>query len=298
MVNEVKVTNKDQEYTLIKDYKNNKNYRQSFNRLTQETFGFDFEDWYQRGYWGDSYRPYSLLHKDEIVANVSASPIVYLVNDIPIKTLQLGTVMTKEAYRHMGLSRILMECVLEEYEKQCELIYLYANDSVLDFYPRFGFVRAEETVYTKVFVAKEPKLTVRKLDLNEEVDLELLTGLVRYGVPFSRCAMVDNPGLVMFYLTSFMKEDIYYIKELEIVAVATFEGKQLHLVDVFCKKEVDLDLVINSLSKEAETKITLGFAPKETSFYTAEPLREEGTTIFIKGASILAKSRFPVLSHT
>lgn len=298
MKNEAKVTIHNQEFILIKDYKHNEAYRQSFNLLTQKTFGFNFEDWYQRGYWGDSYRPHSLLCNDEIVANVSASPIDYMVNGMPIKAVQLGTVMTKETYRHMGLSKVLMEYVLREYEKQCELIYLYANDSVLDFYPRFGFAKAEETVHTKLFTAKDQKLSVRKLDLQDGADLELLTRLVWHTEPYSRCAMIDNPGLVMFYLTSFMAEDIYYIEELKLMAVVTFEGKDLHLVDVFCEEEVDLDLVINSLVTQTETKITLGFTPKEVSSYTAEPLREEGTTIFIKGANILTKSRFPVLSHT
>lgn len=37
--------------TLMKDYRNNEELRASFNVLAKKTFGLDFEDWYQNGYW-------------------------------------------------------------------------------------------------------------------------------------------------------------------------------------------------------------------------------------------------------
>ena len=32
--------------------------RAAYNALTQETYGFSFEPWYQAGYWGDAHVPY------------------------------------------------------------------------------------------------------------------------------------------------------------------------------------------------------------------------------------------------
>ena len=42
---------------FVKDYRDNPGLRASFNALAGEIFGLDFEDWYQNGYWGDSYNP-------------------------------------------------------------------------------------------------------------------------------------------------------------------------------------------------------------------------------------------------
>ena len=47
------------DHEVIKNYRNNDALRRSFNRLAGDTFGLDFEDWYQNGYWGENYNPYS-----------------------------------------------------------------------------------------------------------------------------------------------------------------------------------------------------------------------------------------------
>jgi GNAT superfamily N-acetyltransferase len=287
----------NEDYFLIKDYKENDKYRHSLNRLTQQTYGFDFEQWYQQGYWGDLYRPYSLLHNDEIVANVSVNPIEFLMDGKLCHTVQLGTVMTDKAYRHKGLSKALMNIVLKEYEESCELIYLYANDSVLEFYPKFGFVEAEEYVHSKLIKASWDKFTVRKLDRKNTTDNALLTRLVTNTVPSSSYAMRGNPGLVMFYLTSFLSEDIYYIEELELAAVVAYEEENLILTDLFCEHEFDLDAVINSLIDKPERKVILGFTPPNNSAFVAERLKEEGTTFFVKGKNLMNQGKFPVLSH-
>lgn len=52
--------------------------------------------------------------------------------------------MTDPDYRGRGLSRWLIDRVLEDFEQQVDFIFLYANDSVLDFYPKLGFKRAPE----------------------------------------------------------------------------------------------------------------------------------------------------------
>ena len=57
--------------------------------------------------------------------------------------------MTDPKYRGKGYSRILMEAIMKEYEGKVDGIYLYANDSVLDFYPRFGFTKRDEYQYVK-----------------------------------------------------------------------------------------------------------------------------------------------------
>lgn len=52
--------------------------------------------------------------------------------------------MTDVKYRDQGLLRIIMEKVIAEWKDKCELIYLFANDSVLDFYPKFGFDKVQQ----------------------------------------------------------------------------------------------------------------------------------------------------------
>jgi hypothetical protein len=68
--------------------------------------------------------------------------------------------------------------------------------------------------------------------------------------------------------------------------------------EILCKKPVELDRVINALLTSESTLVRLGFTPSETASYTKETLKEEDTTLFIRGKNILDNSRFPLLSHT
>lgn len=51
---------------IIKNYRDNAVLRYSFNTLAEETFGLDFEAWYQNGFWGDDYNPYSIVKDDKL----------------------------------------------------------------------------------------------------------------------------------------------------------------------------------------------------------------------------------------
>ncbi len=300
-MNKVPKTINGESYTLISDYKDNEKYRQDLNKLARKTYAFDFEDWYQAGYWKDRYRPYSLLHKEELVANVSANTLDYLVGGERKTYLQIGTVMTEETYRGKGLSRTLMEIVLKEYADM-ELIYLYANDSVLEFYPKFGFTPEKEYVHSKVMHKTGKQLPYRKLDMNSDEDRALIYKLVADTMPISGISMLDNPGLVMFYLTKFMRENIYYFEELKLAAVAEFEDDTIFLSEVFTSNEFMLEEIVRSLMDRETMKVVLGFTPGDTEGYDCEPINEEGSTFFIKrnsplNMSVPGKGRFPVLSH-
>ena len=288
-------------YVLISDYKDNEKYRQGLNKLTTKTFGFDFEDWYQAGYWKGRYIPYSLLQEDELVANVSVNTLDYLVDGERKAYLQIGTVMTEERYRGKGLSRVLMENILKEYEG-FELIYLYANDSVVEFYPRFGFVSAKEYLHSKLFHKEGKQVPYRKLDMSTSEDRELILRLVTNTIPVSRISMLDNPGLPMFYLTKFMRENIYYFEELQLAAVAELEEDTIYLMDLFAIKEFKLEEVICSLMDREKMKAVLGFTPKDTEGFACEPITEEDSTFYVKSTTIdysdiLGQGRFPILSH-
>jgi GNAT superfamily N-acetyltransferase len=286
-----------EKYDMIKDYKEDEFYRQSLNSLTKNTFGFDFEDWYLQGYWTDRYRPYSLLHNNKVVANVSVNPIDFLINGNLNSTLQIGTVMTDKTYRHKGLSRILMEQVLMEYEGTCSLIYLYANSTAVHFYPKFGFTEAAEYYYCKNIAETSEKTSCRQLNLQNSSDKELINRLTANTVPVSKYSMIENPGLLMFYLTSYLSGSIYYLEEFELAAVVEYEGDIMILQDVFCEHSYPLDKVISSLNNNNSKKAVLGFTPNNTDGFVCEKLQDADNTFYIKGKYLTEKGRFPVLSH-
>ena len=140
-------------YGFAKDFKHDQKLRRSFNQLTEATFGFSLENWYQDGLWGDYYIPYSLLRGDQVISNVSINRIEFDIENERKVGIQIGTVMTDENYRHRGLNRFIMEQVMNDWKDRADFIYLFANNSVLDFYPKFDFQIIDEYQHSKKIVS-------------------------------------------------------------------------------------------------------------------------------------------------
>lgn len=291
-------------YQLISNYKDNELFRNSYNELTRNTYGFDFEAWYQYGYWSDKHIPYSLLdntHNFKMIANASIN-IMEFHTPLGDKTyLQIGTVMTDSNYRKKGLSRYLLEHILREWEHKTDGIFLFANDSVLDFYPKFGFKKCLEYQYSKDIIAT-PTYTAQKKDMTNRENQTLLFDSILNSKTMSKFAMLNNPQLIMFYVTSFMKNNVYYIKELNAYAIIEKTKHTLILHDVFVDTILPLDIIINALADKDTNKVVLNFTPMDTDGYRKSILTEEDTTLYVLGKDFdfIEKEQlmFPSLSHT
>lgn len=281
---------------LVKNYRENKILRASLNRLAQATFGIDFEQWYQAGFWGEQYIPYSLVENGEVIANVSVNVMDFTLNGEEKHYIQLGTVMTAEPYRGKGLCRRLMEQVLEEYRK-ADGIYLFANDGVLDFYPKFGFAPAKEYQYLKT-VSNPEECQFIPVDMEDEDNWIAVGSAIRTSAVNSALWM-HNIGLDLFYLTDFMRDSVWKLPGEDIYAVAEIDGDRLVLHEVFAPFEVDLDAVIEAFGGGIR-EVVLGFTPTDTSGFRYEEAKEEDTTLFLLGDwEVFSRGKmiFPTLSH-
>ncbi|WP_313182896.1 GNAT family N-acetyltransferase [Lacrimispora sp.] len=273
--------------------------RHSYNRLAEKTFGLSFEDFYQNGYWTDKYIPYSLIDDGKVIANASVNIIKSRYNGKEKRCIQLGTVMTDPDYRNQGLSRYLIERILSEWKEKCDTMYLFANDSVLDFYPKFGFVKAVE--YQCSSPITPTKGCIRKLDMSRAIDRALLKGYYSKSNPYSALTMEDNYELLMFYCTSLMKDCVYFLEDFDAVIIASNKNEILTCYDIFSNGGHAL---IDMVSRVAESQIhtvVFGFTPAEHGDFHSQILEEEDTTLFVlKGKNhwfVNHQVMFPVLSH-
>lgn len=287
-------------YTFIKAYQSDNAYRKSFNELAQTVFDINFEDWYQNGYWTEKYIPYSFLHKDKVIANVSVSPMKFVHNGIVKNYVQLGTVMTDEAYRNQGLIRRLIHEVDSDYSNKVDGFFLFANETVLDFYPKFGYERVKEhSFYQHTDIDCE--MTARRVPMKTREDFKFLEAAVNNSCMQSNFWMMENMELVMFYATNFMNENVFEMKDQNAYAIAELHQGELFLHQVFSPEKVNLERIIASFGKEVK-KVTLGFTPLEETGFQWEESRDEDTVLYGKGSSLVDmvqwKQRIPTLSHT
>ena len=267
------------DFCIEKNYRNNEVLRASFNRLAEKTFGLNFENWYRNGFWKDNYIPYSVVIDGEVVSNVSVNACNMNYKGKLVKLIQLGTIMTDDDYRGKGYARALMEEVMKDYDGKVDGIYLFANDSVLEFYPKFGFKEAKEYQFTKD-VTISGECTAQNVPLRDKIDFDRTVEILDTKKQNAQLYMVDNPGLYMFYLSQFMTENLFYIEECNSYAIAEVEDDTLILHTIIGNGAVDE--VIRAFGSQVK-KVVLCFTPKDTSGLEKSELHEEDTTFFVQG---------------
>lgn len=287
---------------VIKNYRNDPVLRKSFNELAGKTFDIDFEDWYQNGYWGENYDPYSIVMDGKVVSNVSVNHMEFLWHGERKYFIQLGTVMTDESYRNRGFIRQIMEEIERDHGQRSDGFFLFANDSVLDFYPKFGFQKSEEFQYCKKLSAASaagPR-TIEQIPMRDKAAWALLEDAIRKSIPHGSFEMVNNRELILFYVTKYMQENVYYHKELDAYVIAEIEDGSLLLHNIFSPGPVEIEQIVKSFGSGIR-QVRLGFTPVNCGGYTGEPLKEEDCTLFLKGKGFerFASDRpmFPTLAH-
>ncbi len=281
---------------VIKNYRENETLRHSFNKLAAEIFGLSFESWYQHGFWNDKYIPYSVVKDNMIIANVSVNMIDILQDGIVHHFIQLGTVMTAKPYRNKGLIRQLISEIEQDFEGKKDGTFLFANDSVLDFYPKFGFVKAKEYQYSKD-VEITQKQSVYPLIIDCPEKWNRLVDAIQSNQFHGQFDMINNSDLIMFYITNFMQNNVFYDCKHNAYIIADIDDGCLFIHNIFTNQTITLDEEIQAFGSDIK-RVVLGFTPGNIDRYIVTELKEDDTTLFLKGFDLKnQKVMFPTLSH-
>lgn len=282
---------------IIHGYRDDAGLRGSFNRLAKATFDIDFEGWYQNGFWDGRFDPYSLVVEGEVVANVAVDYTDFRVDGQVMPLLQLGTVMTRPDCRKRGYIRRIMEEIDRDFAGRG--IYLFANDSVTEFYPKFGFLPGQEYLYSREVENHGPG-ELEQVPMDTPQAWERLLDTMARNVFFGRCDLVNGRGLVMFYVSKFMQKDVYWHRESGTYVIAEHKGDSAQIHQVFSSTVTDLTTVLGFLGEKTK-RVSLGFVPREGDGFTAEPLVEEDTHFFVRGQAAelfhREKLRVPLLAR-
>ncbi|TKI55160.1 GNAT family N-acetyltransferase [Brevibacillus antibioticus] len=293
------------EYRLISDYKHIETYKESFNELAKQIFQLDFKEWYNKGFWNDNYVCYSYLDGEQVIANASVSKMIVNINGKDYEALQVGTVMTHPAYRNQGLAAKLMNHIIQRYEKEYDFIYLYANDTVLDFYPKFGFERIQESSFcllaSDLKKQVEQKAVLRKLEVDSEADYLVMKEFVAKRIPVSsRLGVKNSEQLVMFYFLLVFRDAIYYVEEQDVIVLFERAEDQLHVFDLVSKKPVDIEAVISHLVTDETAIIHFHFMPdSENEKIQSALMTTTDDVLFVRPSfkMEIEHFRFPLTSH-
>lgn len=285
-------------YDFYPDALSRQDTRDSYFRLAKSVFNLEFDKWYTSGFWDDKFIPYVLYDK-----NVAVSSVAVCVNDVSWKRtvkryVQISTVMTLPSYRKRGLNRWLMDHVLNVWQDQCDAFYLLGNDSVVEYYPRFGF--EEFTEYDFTVPVQKTQGKCRKLDLGINADFDLLIRKYKTSNPFAELK-VDNIGQFVFHCMQFLSDHIFYLECYDAVVIAEHNGKKMTCYDVLVDCGCPLGEILGAVADGNTECVQLGFTPLSVENCSIMPSREEDNHLFVRSGpeNIFRdhKVLFPLLSR-
>lgn len=272
------------ELNFVKDYKQDNRLRQSLSELAISVFGISFEEWYIKGFWNDRYIPYSFHDNGKIVANVSVNLVDLIIAGQKIRAVQIGTVMTHPDYRNRGLSRSLLEKVLAEYEGKTDVIYLFANIEVVNFYPKFGFEEVEEDEFYMAYKHKQTaSTTIRKLDGKVIEDLLIIKSAAQRRKSLSQMFSTEGAwGILLFYCLNVFHEQIYYIEEDEAIVICEMKENTLHLYDVIVSHTVAIEDLLGKIANFDTKEVIFHFTPENLSALSRRRLPKDNGVLFVR----------------
>jgi len=272
------------EVQLVKHIREENILRESFFELANTTFGLDFRNWYEQGYWNNRYIPYSFQHGNKIIANVSVNLLDFIIDGMKHRAIQIGTVMTHPDFRHQGLSKELMNRVLSDYKDQYDFMYLFANQTVLDFYPKFGFEKVEEVQYTvEVSFVGQPKNNLQKLDSRKNKDSEFIYHFAEQRAPVSqRFSTINSLHLFMYHCLNTFRDNLYYHPTEDAIVLYEQTNNQIHLFDIVSRKKPNYNKILAAIAGEGRHEVIFHFTPDDLQFDYKRNLYEDGGTLFVR----------------
>ena len=226
---------------------------------------------------------FALVEGDQIISSASLYRMALLLRGQPVQGFQLGSVGTLPEHRGRGLQRAVMPRLLEQ-TRADDLVFLFANHLVLDFYPRFGFERVREHLF-RVDCAISPQGSpLRALDIASADDRSLVLGLAKRAQPVTTLFGARDYGtVVLWYWSNLYPKGLRYSAELDVIFVVDQSGELLRIYDVLATGELDLAAQLPRLIHAPITAVELGFTPTRYFPDASPKVDYTDSPLFVRG---------------
>ena len=275
--------------------RNNHQYEKLFNELIENVFGFSFSDWHSLELWDERYESYSIVENNKMLSNVCLFRVNLCINTENVTAYQLGAVATHTDHRGKGLSREILSQITEKYPNN--LMFLFANERAVDFYPKFGFKRVYNSLALLPKEIDNPDILGHNLGMTSDTVKNYLYN----GRPLSsQIDCLNTQPIVYFHFIMEYKNNIYHIPEIDSMVVAKQSGDNLFIPYINVPSEIDFDEICKRLPFSGVKTISFGFAPDNLNIDCSyKKLLSDNESMFVKGSIELPNQFvFPALAKT
>ncbi|MFY0544089.1 GNAT family N-acetyltransferase [Brevibacillus sp. H7] len=284
-------------YQLHCKYASHDGMREKLYPLFETVFKIDvplLQDFYRRGFWNPTYRPYTFFDGDLAVANVSMFSMPLMIKQKRRMAAGIQSVMTHPDYRGKGLMKHLFAEMLQELDRECETALLLTETP--DLYKPFGFRPVQEHYFRAPMkhVPADGKPSFRKLDFFQENDVQTVKDLFLNHTPVShQFAPVSHQSsfcLNMYH--PYFHEKLSYSEELGIILVWEVKGETLKLYDVIGETLPTLDEICSHIPLPF-SQIEFYFCPDLFDLTTIEPVVfARGNHLMVRGDLVVEQDYF------
>jgi len=263
--------------------------------LVQDVFGFSFEPWFEYELWDERYESYSIIECGKMLSNVNIYKFELVVDGKKVSAIRFGAVATRKSERGKGHSRRLMEHVLSLYPDT--LAYLSANESVVDFYPLFGFSQLQTYKPEISYEINNSNTTAVNCDIDDEIVEQAIQNRSMYS---NMVDCLNSQPIQYFHLIMEYLENIYHLPGCDVIALATKTDDKLFVADIIAAHPVTFDEIARELPFDGIRTVEFGFCPDWLGISPVwKPACMAGDPFFVKGEWQLPEMfRFPQTSET
>jgi GNAT superfamily N-acetyltransferase len=263
--------------------------------------GGTFRRWAQMGGWNESYEVFALRNDRRLVSIIGSMEMHFLFGGVEHEGVQLGAVGTLPEFRLTGLSRHLMNRVLAEYSAPEKPVILFANDAVLDFYPRFGFRPVAQKRFTLARSLEPAVRANRRLNLAVRADRALLANYCTRAVPINDQFAARDYFPIMLWNLIHSPQQVVLTDDPAAVLVVSQVDQRLIVHDAYAPSGFDLIHALSSSIDAPVESIEFCFDPEKwlaAMTLKVESYTEDPCFLLWSGNLSPGNCRFPDLAHT
>ena len=255
--------------------------------------------WRDRGGWTENYEVFALVDGDRIVSTVGRTRMRLVIHGETQTGYQLGAVATLAQYRRRGFARQLLDWVVEGVDEPGQPIILFANRSVIDFYPRFGFRRIPQLRFTAPVSIMPAGTRARRCDPASAADRSILADLCARARPTGSPLTARDYFPVLLWHLSCRPLVALWLPAFDAAVVAVADGDRLVVHDLIASQPFDLHLVLPALVAHPVTELEFCFNPGDWCAANRSELDDTDEPLFARGATPIAGPvRCPDTAHT
>lgn len=194
-----------------------------------------------------------------------------------------------------------MNKIIEDYQNKVDFFFLHANETVMEFYPKFGFQHLNENLFISNFDCTQNNYSARKLNIDNERDYHILLNLIINRLNMTKVFGAENYGFItMWHVLNLHRDNLYYLEKENAIIIKEEEEDTVYVLDIIFSEPINIMSALPKTIESNSIKKVKYYFPPDILHYKFDEALNVDTGLFILGDIALNDKlfRFPETAVT